>query len=243
MTDAKKIIKREQDKARWLANPDAIRLRNRESYRRNKEKTLQRQRECYAANKEKVANRVFEYHKKNPEVQKRASRNYYKKNAAQIKETTKAYQIKTGNAAQKAFYHRNKTQILSGNRLKRIADPERFSRYDRDWRKRNPQRTAAIEFSKHAKRRLLESASKEAVKIISAFVERAKAKEFVICYWCKNTVSGKKCQLDHIVALSAGGKHSIDNICVSCKSCNLSKGKKSLPEWNMHKTNPQLFLL
>ena len=37
--------------------------------------------------------------------------------------------------------------------------------------------------------------------------------------------------IDHIVPLSDGGSHSLDNLCVACTSCNCSKGAKDLDEW------------
>lgn len=36
---------------------------------------------------------------------------------------------------------------------------------------------------------------------------------------------------DHLIPLSRGGKHSIDNIKICCMSCNSSKSNKTLIEW------------
>ena len=38
--------------------------------------------------------------------------------------------------------------------------------------------------------------------------------------------------LDHILALSRGGKHERSNVTWACKECNLSKGSKLLSEWS-----------
>lgn len=39
------------------------------------------------------------------------------------------------------------------------------------------------------------------------------------------------CQLDHKQPLHLGGKHSLDNCVLACRTCNLSKGYKSYEEW------------
>lgn len=37
--------------------------------------------------------------------------------------------------------------------------------------------------------------------------------------------------LDHVVPVSRGGRHEIDNLLPACRSCNSSKGAKLLEEW------------
>lgn len=48
------------------------------------------------------------------------------------------------------------------------------------------------------------------------------------CTYCGNL---DNITIDHIVALSRGGSHSIGNITSACKSCNFSKGSKTIMEW------------
>jgi hypothetical protein len=50
------------------------------------------------------------------------------------------------------------------------------------------------------------------------------------CVYC-GEVSGEM-HIDHIVPVSRGGSDDPDNLCVACRSCNLSKGAKLLEEWN-----------
>lgn len=49
------------------------------------------------------------------------------------------------------------------------------------------------------------------------------------CSYCGNTEG--PFHLDHIHPWSKGGSHSVDNLCVACVSCNLSKSDKTLEEW------------
>lgn len=51
-----------------------------------------------------------------------------------------------------------------------------------------------------------------------------------ICAYCGCDVSLHP-TTDHLIPLSRGGKHSIDNIKIACTSCNSSKNDKTLIEW------------
>ena len=50
------------------------------------------------------------------------------------------------------------------------------------------------------------------------------------CHWCEEPIEGAP-HADHVVPLSRGGAGTIDNVVVSCASCNLSKGAKLVEEW------------
>jgi len=52
------------------------------------------------------------------------------------------------------------------------------------------------------------------------------------CKWCNKPLNyelPKQIHLDHIVPLSKGGTHSINNVCWSCANCNFKKSSK-LPD-------------
>jgi 5-methylcytosine-specific restriction endonuclease McrA len=48
------------------------------------------------------------------------------------------------------------------------------------------------------------------------------------CAYCGKKYPG---HIDHIIPLHEGGDNSINNLFISCQSCNCSKNKKSLNEW------------
>lgn len=54
------------------------------------------------------------------------------------------------------------------------------------------------------------------------------------CYYCKAKLGSKRSSYhaDHIIPLSQGGTNYIDNIVLTCPTCNLSKGSKQLHEWS-----------
>lgn len=52
-------------------------------------------------------------------------------------------------------------------------------------------------------------------------------RDFHMCMYCFDKAN----TLDHVVPLSNGGSDMADNIVAACKSCNSSKGSKTLVEW------------
>lgn len=50
-----------------------------------------------------------------------------------------------------------------------------------------------------------------------------------VCAYCGDETG--EIHLDHIHPVSLGGRNTVDNLTVSCPSCNLSKGSKTLAEW------------
>lgn len=76
---------------------------------------------------------------------------------------------------------------------------------------------------------------------IDSFCAKVKTKPTIICYYCEKRVSTKKIHFDHIVPLSKGGPHSIENICVSCERCNRSKHATPIQDW--YKLGQQILAL
>lgn len=49
------------------------------------------------------------------------------------------------------------------------------------------------------------------------------------CNYCGSR--GKSLECDHVVPVSRGGSHDLDNLVTACKTCNQSKRDKLLSEW------------
>jgi 5-methylcytosine-specific restriction endonuclease McrA len=100
------------------------------------------------------------------------------------------------------------------------ADPERVKQRVRDWQKANPERTRAYKANTKAQRRAVERSGLTGRELLAW--KRAQAK---VCHWC-----GKKCakrfHVDHYVPLSKGGLHVVENLVISCTTCNLEKHAK-----------------
>lgn len=95
----------------------------------------------------------------------------------------------------------------------------------REYRKSNPEKAAAWEEKKKAKRR----GALEADVVTRAQWEKIKAKFNHCCaYRLRQT---KRLEKDHVVPLSRGGSHTESNIVPACKSCNCSKNAKDVYQW------------
>lgn len=54
------------------------------------------------------------------------------------------------------------------------------------------------------------------------------------CYYCSRSVPFKELTMDHLVALTRGGRSTRDNLVPACKDCN-NKKKDMLPlEWEAY---------
>lgn len=49
------------------------------------------------------------------------------------------------------------------------------------------------------------------------------------CVYCGNS---EPIEVDHVVPLSRGGTHSVENLAPACRPCNRAKGAKLLSEWD-----------
>ncbi len=49
-----------------------------------------------------------------------------------------------------------------------------------------------------------------------------------ICYWCGRYQTESEITLDHLVPLSKNGSDSIENLVLSCSSCNSFRGSSSI---------------
>lgn len=77
-------------------------------------------------------------------------------------------------------------------------------------------------------------------KLLVRWEKSVRSKPFSICFWCRKRVKTKSITIDHIVAISVGGPHCIENVCVACSSCNENKNAKSVERWNATLSEPIL---
>lgn len=148
---------------------------------------------------------------------------------------------------------RNPEKAKEGQDSWKAANPEKVKALAVAWRKENIQRRKSyaknyrsdnkdkFRAQKQLRRARKRSASIGSSVPIVAWAKSLRKSKQVICYWCGLRVAGKKAHMDHIIALANGGAHSIDNLCISCSTCNQSKNAKTLEQWNASLAKPVLF--
>lgn len=60
--------------------------------------------------------------------------------------------------------------------------------------------------------------------------------ECMECHHCKAPIVKGCATIDHLIPLSRGGRHTVENVVGSCRRCNLSKGAKL--DWKPTPTRP-----
>lgn len=93
-----------------------------------------------------------------------------------------------------------------------------------------------LTFKKRAqdlKRRALLINANKNFKITNEVIDKLIKKFGKICVYCNKSLNDFT--IDHMLPLCRGGDNSFNNLTISCKSCNSSKGKKLLGEWRNSK--------
>lgn len=176
----------------------------------NIEAFRERERQYWLANRERVLANNNRSRLRNIESIKARKKAYYErvKDTPEFKEKIRARQDAAKDA--KREY----------DRQYRARNPQKVLDRANAWRKRNPDKRAAIIHNYSARRRAQTKGG-----ITTAELAAWKKASKKVCYWC-----GARCakgfHVDHYTPLSKGGTHEIDNLVIACAPCNLKKNAK-----------------
>jgi 5-methylcytosine-specific restriction endonuclease McrA len=124
---------------------------------------------------------------------------------------------------------------MEQNRAKRRAymlvycaeNKEHRRKTHKAWLKKHPE----FKLPYHARRRARKAGSDVGDTRVEPLLKAWRKEPSFICYYCEKRFPNKQLHIDHIVAISKGGKHTVENLCKSCVSCNCSKHDRSLQEF------------
>lgn len=173
-------------------------------------------RRYYLANKSKRNAQAVQWAKNHPERAKAIC----KKSKDKYPEKTKLRSVN--------YCRKNRAKLNLIRRRWTEAHPGYNTLHNGKWSKENPEKTSLYQ----ARRRMLERNATVNLAGIKAFIKSVKSKRTVTCYYCDSRILSKGCHFDHIVPLSKGGPHSVENLCVSCSTCNHRKSNKSISAWD-----------
>lgn len=185
-----------------------------------KERINAASREWKKRNKAHVASKLAEWTEKNKEHRTAYLKAYHDKNKEQQREYDQQRYRKPDNVA------------------KREANKENRAEYMRDFSKKNRHIWREADSSRKASKR--NSSSRQDRVAILAWYREVNARPSNSCFWCKARIKNGKHHFDHITPLAKQGTHTLDNLCVSCAPCNMSKHDKTLPKWNSELVEPVL---
>lgn len=194
---------------------------------RNRDQRRKQRRALYAVNPERFLAKCKRYRSKHKDkiraykVQNRARSNELSRaRYAANKEQARAYR--------KQYREANRDKINRKLRESRASNIELSRQRVRDSHKRNPQWKRSSEAKRRAIRKGVAPEELDRVNAFYAFVASATK---ITCRWCTKQVPPELRHVDHIVPLSRGGRHAVDNLCCSCFDCNVRKGNKLPDEW------------
>lgn len=153
------------------------------------------------------------------ECRNAANREYKKINEIKIKEAHAKYRLE------------NKEKIIASGVAYRKKNAERERIRLAEWRKVNPDKWKAQSRRFTTKRRLTKKEN-GIFFIRKKFLEKIYSSPCIICG------SFDRVQVDHIIPISLGGRHSEGNLQPLCISCNSSKNNKLMVEW-LHGKNKE----
>lgn len=211
-------------------------------YQRNREAILEKRRRYVALNKDKCLASDRSYYARVGKTQEHKAKQHARhllrwadpkyrsrENARMIERAKRPEVQRRLKAAHKRRYAdpEYRAKIQKSNRAWMSANMDRKKAAEKIWRNNNRDLSAA---SLQKRRALIKKASVNLAGI-RTFFKKVKSKATVICYYCQQPTPGKGCHFDHIVPLSKGGLHGVENLCVTCPSCNNSKHVKQLESW------------
>lgn len=175
-------------------------------------------RQYKAANREILAERVRNRYWEDPETNRERVRN----KRAQDPEAHRQYKSQ--------WRLRNHQRELERERKYHDANREKRNAASRMYAKANPERGRRAARERRVRLQnldVLKVTNREWNRILERFRHR--------CYYCEGQ---GEMTMDHIIAITRGGRHSIGNLIPACRSCNSSKSDKTIMEWRMGRVSP-----
>lgn len=120
-----------------------------------------------------------------------------------------------------AYYRLKEAEARAKNRDKLRLASRRYHQAHPHWKR-----------SSEAKRRALKKGVNPIdCSRVKRFYRAVSLAADAVCRWCSQPVPRTVRHVDHIIPLSRGGRHVIENLCCSCFSCNVNKRSKTPEEW------------
>jgi len=195
-------------------------------------------------NKEKLKIQNKEYQEKNRDRYSVIKKIYYEKNKQKVKEYQKEYYIENRNKLnimnseyyknnkdrmnflQKQYYNENKEHLQKMNKKYVENNKETIKKYKKEWNSSIGGKLAkkVCNHIRNSKIRITNDKT-----ITKKSLENLLLEQNNKCKYCNIDLdfnTAFEVHLDHVIPISKGGNHSINNVVFSCKSCNLKKHDK-----------------
>lgn len=179
------------------------------------------------------AERVKESAKKWRDSNRQYFRDWYLKNKEKVKDKSRQWYSENPDKAKlkdRRYKQLNRDLLKKRSRGYYAKNPLKNKIRNQRWRLANKWRCRMWVMKRVALKKKVSINSRG----ISDWIRRVRSMATAVCYYCKNTFPMGMIHFDHIIPLSKGGPHSLDNLCTSCAPCNSSKGSKLIRLWIEH---------
>jgi 5-methylcytosine-specific restriction endonuclease McrA len=186
----------------------------------------------YEGNKEYFTKQATTWKLQNPEASKRIKRAFEARAKAKDPEGFRARKAATA----LDYYYRRKDErkgdpvyIAGRGAIRRrwaAQNPDKDSAAKQTWRRNNPEMGKAYAANRRARTRAAPGFL--TVADIEFLLERQSYR--CAASWCQVDIL-RRFHADHIKALARGGDNSLENTQLLCIPCNLSKGARTMEEW------------
>lgn len=160
------------------------------------------------ADLERRRERSRQYRAANPEKVAESNRRYRERNSAKIAELKRKWRQDNPDSV----------------REYREANRDAMSEYRREWNKANPEiRKAQVQ-----RYRARKANAEQDGHTYDDMIKRWAQLGYDGCVYCD---AGKFEHIDHVIPLSRGGSHTLDNLAPACARCNRAKGSRTVEEF------------
>lgn len=176
----------------------------------HRQKLLLKKKQYREENKEKILLKKKQYREENKETVTLKVKQWHEENRERVYLRTKQW------------YEKNKEIISLKRKQWREKNKEETSLKYKQWRQTSIGRVAIK--NGHHKRRTITKQGDVTNEQLTELLNNS-----THCFYCKNPLILNEIHIDHYIPLFKGGLHTVSNLRVACKKCNLQKGHK-MPE-------------
>lgn len=151
--------------------------------------------------------------------------------------------LEKANATRKQWADNNKEKSAHIKRNYWKNNPDKISASSRKWQQANKDhvREVANIWIANNKEKVNATQHRRRARKASNGVFRVLDKELIKlysskCFYCP---SKEAIEADHVLPISRGGSHGIGNLLPACRSCNASKGNKTIMEFRVWKSKQE----
>lgn len=209
----------ERVKLRYRQSADTICEYNRNYRHEHADKIREYRQRYYRDHADELREYAHQYRREHLNERLEYDRNYYREHAEKSRRYSQTYRRS----------HSEKYRVYNQQYQKDHADELREQR--RLYRKANSEMACAAWHTRRARKRTAGgSFTPDDIRLQRQMQTDKKGR--LRCWWCGRVIEHNHYHIDHRIPLVKGGSNNPENLCLTCPTCNLSKGGKLPHEWS-----------